>query len=68
MKWKPPEVAEKVDRRAVANPRQVRELLTALTYVGDRDRDRGARLVAMFACMYCGRPGPDRGPAGWSLG
>jgi integrase len=52
MKWKPPEVAERVDRRVVANPRQVRELLTALTYVGGRDRDRGRRLVAMFACMY----------------
>lgn len=34
MKWKPPEVAEKVDRRVVANPRQVREFLTTLTYVG----------------------------------
>jgi integrase len=52
MWWKPPEVAEKVDRRVVANPRQVRELLTALTYIGGRDRDRGGRLVAMFAAMY----------------
>ncbi|MGH3399570.1 MAG: hypothetical protein ACRDPO_33280 [Streptosporangiaceae bacterium] len=52
MRWKPPEVAEKVDRRAVANPRQARELLTALTYIGGRDRSRGARLVALFACMY----------------
>jgi integrase len=52
MRWKPPEVAEKVDRRVVANPRQARELLTALSYVGGRDRDRGRRLVAMFACMY----------------
>jgi integrase len=52
MKWKPPEVAEKVDRRVVANPRQVGECLAALTYIGDRDRDRGSRLVAMFACMY----------------
>ena len=50
MKWKPPEVAEKVARRVVANSDQIRELLTALTYVGGRDRDR--RLVAMFACMY----------------
>jgi integrase len=52
MKWKPPEVGERVDRRVVANPVQVRELLTALSYVGGRDRDRGRRLVAMFACMY----------------
>ncbi len=52
MRWKPPEIAEKVDRRAVANARQARELLIALTYVGGRDRDRGTRLVALFACMY----------------
>ncbi len=52
MRWKPPELAEKVDRRVVANPRQARELLIALTYVGGRDRDRGRRLVAMFACLY----------------
>jgi integrase len=52
MRWRPPELAEKIDRRAVANPRQVRELLTALTYVGGQDRDRGGRLVAMFAAMY----------------
>jgi integrase len=52
MRWRPPEIAEKVDRRVVANPRQVRELLTALTYVSGRDRDRGSRLVAMFAAMY----------------
>jgi integrase len=52
MRWKPPEVAEKVDRRVVANARQVHELLTALSYVGGRDRDRGRRLVAMFSCMY----------------
>ena len=52
MKWKPPEVAERVDRRVVANPHQVRELLIALSYVGGRDRDRGRRLVAMFASMY----------------
>jgi integrase len=52
MRWKPPELAEKVDRRVVANPRQACELLIALTYVGGRDRDRGRRLVAMFACLY----------------
>jgi integrase len=52
IKWKPPEAAEKVDRRVVCNPRQARELLTALSYVGGLDRNRGRRLVAMFACMY----------------
>lgn len=52
MKWTPPEAAEKVDRRVVANPRQAHELLTALSYVGDFDRNPGRRLVAMFACMY----------------
>jgi len=52
MKWKPPEAAEKIDRRVVCNLRQARELLTALSYVGGLDRDRGRRLVAMFACMY----------------
>jgi hypothetical protein len=49
MKWKSPEVAEKVDRRIVANPGQIRELLTALTYVGGRDRDRGRRRRAFAA-------------------
>lgn len=52
MKWKPPEAGEKVDRRVVCNPRQARELLIALSYVGGLDRHRGRRLVAMFACMY----------------
>ena len=52
MRRKPPEVAEKVDRRVVVNPRQAAALLIGLSYVGGRDRDRGRRLVAMFACMY----------------
>jgi integrase len=52
MKWKPPEAAERIDRRVVCNPRQARELLTTLSYVGGLDRDRGRRLIAMFACMY----------------
>ncbi|HYV77992.1 MAG TPA: hypothetical protein VE979_07675 [Streptosporangiaceae bacterium] len=34
VKWKPPTVAEVVDRRVVVNPRQARELLTAVTYIG----------------------------------
>lgn len=54
MKWKPHEAAERVDRRVVCNPRQAGELLIALSYVGGLDRERGRRLVAMFACMYFG--------------
>ncbi|MDI1466368.1 site-specific integrase [Catellatospora sp. KI3] len=52
-------VVEVVDRRVVASPRQARELLTAVTYVGRRDGERGERLRGFFACMYYGalRPG-----------
>lgn len=49
--WTRPKVSNEVDRRVVVNPRQARELLTALTYVGG-PRNRGARTRAMFACMY----------------
>jgi integrase len=60
--WKPPKVSEVVDRRVVVNPRQARELLTAVTYVGQQRRGphaRGQRLMALFACMYFAalRPG-----------
>lgn len=41
-----------VDRRVVANPAQVQELLTALTYVGSWNRARGRRLLAFFATLY----------------
>jgi integrase len=53
--WKPPRVSEAVDRRVVVNPRQARELLTAVTYVGQQRRGphaRGQRLMAFYACMY----------------
>ncbi len=55
--WKPPKVAEVVDRRVVVNPGQARELLTAVTYVGRPWR--GRHLRAFFACMYFAalRPG-----------
>ncbi|TYB71296.1 tyrosine-type recombinase/integrase [Nonomuraea sp. PA05] len=49
VKWKPAKLSNVVDRRAVVNPRQARELLTAVTYVG---RTRGPMMAAMFACMY----------------
>src|SRR5258707_4329737 len=55
MSWKPPQVSEVVDRRVVVNPRQARELLTAVTYVGQQRRGphaRGQRLMGFYACMY----------------
>ncbi|WP_436788579.1 tyrosine-type recombinase/integrase [Yinghuangia sp. YIM S10712] len=45
-------VSEVVDRRAVANPKQARELLTAVSYVGGYKRASGRKLVAFFAVMY----------------
>ena len=47
-----PQMIDQVDPRVVANPAQVRELLTAVTYVGRRNRDRGAHLHAFFATVY----------------
>lgn len=47
----------------MVNPRQAGELLTALTYVGERDRDRGARLVAFFAVLYYAGARPAEGLA-----
>src|SRR5580704_19620527 len=55
LSWKPPKVSEVVDRRVVVNPRQARELLTAVTYVGQQRRGpyaRGQRLMALYACLY----------------
>ncbi|UNS98985.1 tyrosine-type recombinase/integrase [Streptomyces tubbatahanensis] len=54
VQWQPPKIAKQVDRRVVLNPRQARELLTALSYVGLYSRARGRRMVALFACMYYG--------------
>ena len=56
VKWKPPKVAEVVDRRVVVNPGQARELLIAVTYVGRPWR--GRHLRAFFACMYFAALGP----------
>src|SRR4051794_19893109 len=55
-----------VDPRVVVNPVQARQLLAAVTYVGGRrrrDRERGARLHAFFACLYYAalRPGEAQG-------
>lgn len=49
VQWTAPEVAETIDRRVVASAAQVRELLTAVSYVG---RTRGPHLVAFFALLY----------------
>jgi integrase len=43
---------QEVDRRVVVNPRQARELLTAVTYVGGYERASGRRLRAFFGCLY----------------
>lgn len=55
LSWKPPKVSEVVDHRVVVNPRQARQLLVAVTYVGYQRRGpfaRGQRLMALYACMY----------------
>ncbi|MEU7857886.1 site-specific integrase [Nonomuraea sp. NPDC049141] len=49
VKWRPVKSSNLVDRRVVVNPRQARELLIAVTYIG---RTRGPMLAGMFACMY----------------
>jgi integrase len=58
-----PKIAEEVDPRVVANPAQVRRLLTAVTYVGQRNRDRGAHLAAFFAVGYYAAARPAEGLA-----
>ncbi len=47
LKWTPPKTSQAIDRRAVANPIQVRTLLEAV-----RDGRYGLRLMAFFACLY----------------
>src|SRR5215469_10117904 len=50
--WKAPEVAEEIDRRVVASPQQVRELLAAVETIRPD-------LAAFFGCLYFAtmRPG-----------
>jgi hypothetical protein len=50
--WRRPKRVEQVDPRVVINPRQARELLTAVSYVGQRNSDRGPHLVAFFGTIY----------------
>ncbi|GAA4997485.1 tyrosine-type recombinase/integrase [Yinghuangia aomiensis] len=52
IRWTMPKTVQRLDRRRVANPRQLEELLTAVSYVGGYKRARGRRLVAFFACLY----------------
>ncbi|WP_055480479.1 tyrosine-type recombinase/integrase [Sphaerimonospora mesophila] len=49
IKWTPPKAVTVVDPRTVVNPTQARDLLDAVSKVG---RKRGARLKALFACVY----------------
>ncbi len=48
VRWKPPALAQAVDRRVVANPTQVGGLLDSVAAQGRR----GPRLRAFFACLY----------------
>lgn len=41
-----------VDRRVLVNAVQGRQLLTAVSYVGSWDRNRGRRLAAFYAVLY----------------
>ena len=50
IRWKAPAVAQTVDRRVVADPAQIRRLLTAVRGLSDR----GKHLEAFYACLYYG--------------
>ncbi|TDD33626.1 site-specific integrase [Nonomuraea terrae] len=49
IKWIAPRAVTVIDPRTVVNPAQARRLLDALPKVG---RKRGARLKALFGCIY----------------
>ncbi|TQS21390.1 MULTISPECIES: tyrosine-type recombinase/integrase [unclassified Microbispora] len=49
VKWTAPDRTDEVDPRTVVNPGQARALLAAASRAG---RTRGARMRAMYACMY----------------
>jgi integrase len=48
IRWTAPAVADTIDRRVVANPTQIRALLTAVAAQGRR----GHHLHAFFGCLY----------------
>ncbi|MEU5798434.1 tyrosine-type recombinase/integrase [Streptomyces sp. NPDC047813] len=54
VQWTAPKVTETVDPEVVVNPRQARELLAAVSYIGGYKRARGRRQVAFFAAIYYG--------------
>ena len=54
--WKAPEVSSAVDRRRVAGPAQMEELLAAIETVG---QTQGPRLKALFGSMYYGMLRPS---------
>ena len=62
LSWKPPKVSEVVDRRVVVNPRQARELLTAVTYVGQQRRGplRARPAAHGVLCVHVLRRAPAR--------
>lgn len=59
IQWTPPKVAKQIDRRRVPNPKQVRELLNSVTYVGTWKRAGGRRYVAFLACLYYAMMRPE---------
>ncbi|ROP38632.1 tyrosine-type recombinase/integrase [Saccharothrix texasensis] len=61
VKRKVAKVVDQVDPRVVANPGQVERLLTAVTYVGRRNQERGAHLAAFFATGYYAAARPAEG-------
>jgi hypothetical protein len=63
IKRKAPKIDGEVDPGVVANPQQVRELLTGVTYVGRRNKDRGRHLFAFFATCYYAAARPGEGLA-----
>jgi hypothetical protein len=54
--WKAPEVSGAVDRRRVASPALMEELLAAIGTVG---RTQGPRLKTLYGCMYYGMLRPS---------
>ena len=52
LSWRRPKRVEQVDPRVVINPRQARELLTAVSYVGRRNATSGPHLLAFFGTIY----------------
>jgi integrase len=73
--WKAPTVDYAVDRRRVASPAQMRQLLDAIRSTG---KSQGSRLVALYGCMYYGMLRPSEAvslrldecelpSAGWGL-